>query len=394
MKRFYLWLAVFLVPGVGAQEAVTQEEIRVVFRDIRVHVTDRKGNPISGLRPSDFVLREDGAVRQITFFDEVNGIKRHRETPNDALQPETPQEAQVNRFGEGSNIVIILDSSNMRMEAFPEFKEVIREFIEENIGPEHSVKLVQLENQLLHLSPFLNDKDALLAALDQAEYQGAQVTQLRRLERQVTHSFSYLLQPGLIQDAEEMDLERGNYLIPLKDAVRQKIQLKREFFINFEYSLRQLARILDQMTGSKSVYLFSGGGFVTSNNFMKPTKPLSNALGRTLNSANMTIYSFVHIPRRSLFDQFARQPIPLICAIRTTPSANWVLPISLQPRPFLKMKWIWSPDPTKRPPIPVALPRVSIDLVISKSRFASLTAAFSTTTGWDIPSKRPIKPPT
>ncbi len=297
-------LILFLILFPATVSSQVDEEIRVVFRDVRLHVTDKQGVPVLNLKPEDFILTEDGQPQEVTFFEEVDlGLERESSAPINPAAGHSPLTPATTFRGE-SNVVIILDSSNMRAEAFPEFQRVIKEFIRNSLGHEHLVKIVQIEDRLIHLSSFLKNKEMLIKAVEKARYKGEQIRQIRQLENFVSRAFSRYLDPGY--DTEESQFLREDKLYELTETVRRKETIKRNYFLLFDQSMAHLAKVFDQMSGSKTVYLFTGGGFVHTGGLVTPTSDNSVRLGRNFNSANVTIYSFVHVPRKSVFEDRAR----------------------------------------------------------------------------------------
>ena len=78
MKKLYsllLGVTLFLFSGSGthtvAQQAQFQVSVDLV--QLNVAVTDNKGNYVNGLKPSDFVINEDGLTQKLAFFGEGNG---------------------------------------------------------------------------------------------------------------------------------------------------------------------------------------------------------------------------------------------------------------------------------------------------------------------------------
>ena len=282
------------------QGDAVQEQLQVVFRDIRVHVTDKDGNPVFGLEPGNFQVKEDGVPQTIGYFEEVDlRIKEPRNfeyfADEEGSGEGTPGK-KVKSFGGERNIVIVLDSSNMRLEAFPEFKEVVKDFIDRNLREEDLVKIVQVEDRLIHLSPFLRSKSQLFSSLEKAEYKGWLYNKLAFHEREVVNAFEQYVS---VLDPEEKEF----HLYSLRNAITFKEMDKTAHFKTLDFSLNHLARVFDQMTGSKSVYLFTGGGFINRKGFTKTTKSLAAKLGRALNSSNATVYSFLHIPKESIFEK-------------------------------------------------------------------------------------------
>ncbi len=81
-KRYFILftLAVGFLSGSGtriaAQQDGTRFRISVDLVQLNVAVTDPKGNYITGLKPTDFVVSEDGIPEKIATFEEGNGPTR------------------------------------------------------------------------------------------------------------------------------------------------------------------------------------------------------------------------------------------------------------------------------------------------------------------------------
>src|ERR1700683_1744242 len=57
-------------PRPAAQDESSRLHVNVVLVQLSVAVTDSKGNYISGLRPEDFVIKEDNISEKIATFEE------------------------------------------------------------------------------------------------------------------------------------------------------------------------------------------------------------------------------------------------------------------------------------------------------------------------------------
>src|ERR1700681_1900253 len=81
-KRFSLLLSVLFVVLLGsvslapAQEAETKIRVEVNMVQLNVAVMDSKGNYVTGLRPSDFIVTEDGIPQKVATFGEGNEATR------------------------------------------------------------------------------------------------------------------------------------------------------------------------------------------------------------------------------------------------------------------------------------------------------------------------------
>ena len=67
-----LVLALAVVKSAWAQEVQPDIHVVVNMVQLNIAVTDNKGNYVSGLRPQDFVVAEDGIVEKVATFGEGN----------------------------------------------------------------------------------------------------------------------------------------------------------------------------------------------------------------------------------------------------------------------------------------------------------------------------------
>src|SRR5579885_3737310 len=83
-KRYFALLAVVVAilalsaaaVRLSAQQDGTRFHISVDLVQLNVAVTDNKGNYVTGLKPSDFIITEDGIQEKLAFFGEGNGPTR------------------------------------------------------------------------------------------------------------------------------------------------------------------------------------------------------------------------------------------------------------------------------------------------------------------------------
>src|SRR4029453_11275600 len=66
-----------------------RETAEVVLVEVPVRVVDRDGQPIRGLKATDFELFDDGKRQEIVGFDAIDLARKSRETPGavDSLNP-------------------------------------------------------------------------------------------------------------------------------------------------------------------------------------------------------------------------------------------------------------------------------------------------------------------
>src|SRR6185503_12051046 len=126
---------------------------------LSVIVTDREGNPVSGLSEDDFEILEDGKPRPITTFSafDIPIVRRESQVAqSDVLSNDRPQ---------GRLYIIALDQmaadSALRTRAF------LRRFIEQYLGPDDTAAVVLMTGGLRESGQeFTSNPRLLLNAID------------------------------------------------------------------------------------------------------------------------------------------------------------------------------------------------------------------------------------
>jgi Ca-activated chloride channel family protein len=158
-KRYVvLWMAVLIVISsfavwVAAQDQDQNSVIRVVVAMVQLNVAviDGKGNYVTNLHPSDFVISEDGIPQNVATFEEGNeGPQNVLDAGKDAKSPKGPDPTVQRRTGDvqagggqsgslegiastvsGANVFILFDTSNymFRGRGFVFAQDSIAEFV-------------------------------------------------------------------------------------------------------------------------------------------------------------------------------------------------------------------------------------------------------------------------
>jgi Ca-activated chloride channel homolog len=124
------------VVGMRAQQDGTRFRITVDLVQLNVAVTDNKGNYVTGLKATDFVIAEDGITEKLATFEEGNGPTRRLDA---AAAPEEAHAAQGSAAPEapetlasmlaGSNVFILFDTSNYMYRGFVFAQDAISDFV-------------------------------------------------------------------------------------------------------------------------------------------------------------------------------------------------------------------------------------------------------------------------
>ncbi|MCP3959516.1 MAG: VWA domain-containing protein [bacterium] len=167
-----LGVALVVGPLAAQQRGDTfTDSIDVDVVNVDVVVTDKAGQPITGLTRGDFEIFEDGKPVQLTNFyavDEAGASLGAARMPEDGavVQPSRPP-GTTQRL----NLVIFVDNLNIRPENRKLLFEKLREELRSDVIPGNRVMLVAMNNRVEVIEPFTEDLDRIFAALDSIERQ-------------------------------------------------------------------------------------------------------------------------------------------------------------------------------------------------------------------------------
>ncbi len=157
-KRILLALVVFSAflfsstRWTAAQEGETSIRVEVDMVQLNVAVMDSKGNYVTGLKPSDFEVTEDGIPQKVATFGEGNEATRRVAVTADEDQPgqlrirsangasgsETSSElgSELGSAMAGANVFILFDTSNYMYRGFVFAQDAIAEFVRSLDNPD------------------------------------------------------------------------------------------------------------------------------------------------------------------------------------------------------------------------------------------------------------------
>src|SRR6202795_1930749 len=180
-KQFSLFLLVVLAVFVGsinramAQEAETKIRVEVNMVQLNVAVMDSKGNYVTGLKPSDFEVTEDGIPQKVATFGEGNEATRRvtaaatedklrsRLVNGSADGPETTSElgSELGSAMAGANVFILFDTSNYMYRGFVFAQDAIAEFVRSLENPDR-VAFYSYSRELSRATTLTPDRSQVL----------------------------------------------------------------------------------------------------------------------------------------------------------------------------------------------------------------------------------------
>jgi VWFA-related protein len=157
--------------GVKAQDS---PNVRVIVNlvQLNVAVTDNKGNYITGLRPSDFSIAEDGISEKVATFAEgyepARSLSELAEEGADAPAGEVPRrpstadtfQSSIN----GANVFVLFDTSDYMYRGFVFAQDAISEFIR-SLGNADKIAFYSYSRDLTRAAQLTSDRSEVVQAV-------------------------------------------------------------------------------------------------------------------------------------------------------------------------------------------------------------------------------------
>jgi VWFA-related protein len=166
--------AAALLPGQQTERPIFRVKVDMVV--VSFNVTDSKGQFITGLKPSDFRILEDGIVQRMSTFAEGNrtpmavledGSTRpliDAPSPAEGIKPglETRADAFV-----GTNVFILFDTSNFMYRGFVYAEDAIADFVR-GLDRADSVAVYTFSRNLSRAASLTRDRNDAIVGLRKA----------------------------------------------------------------------------------------------------------------------------------------------------------------------------------------------------------------------------------
>jgi Ca-activated chloride channel homolog len=185
LRKYLLLLSLFLglCPYSRVQIAAQENEPRIrVFVNmvqLNVAVTDSKGNYITGLRPQDFAITEDGISEKIAMFSEGNesttrpvGMEQADQSSGGKVAKPGAASSMFSSSGDsslesliaGANVFILFDTSNYMYRGFVFAQDAISDFVR-SLGTADKIAFYSYSRDLYRASGLTADRSQILRAV-------------------------------------------------------------------------------------------------------------------------------------------------------------------------------------------------------------------------------------
>ena len=154
-------------------EFMVHVQTNVVLVDVRV--TDRRGQPVTGLEANDFRIFEDGLEQKVSSFSLENIAQLASATGENAALttvdlgklPSTATVAQVNRLVQDHRLVVLFfDLTSMPVDDLLRAVGAAEKFVQKQMTPADLVAVTTYSSDLRVLQNFTNDRDELHKAIE------------------------------------------------------------------------------------------------------------------------------------------------------------------------------------------------------------------------------------
>jgi VWFA-related protein len=261
--------AIFLIAVLFASVAFAQQTDDDVVRvkanlvNIDVIVKDKKGKYIADLKAEDFTIMENGVPQKIEFFDApLSRTETTTTTQAPGAQPTTPTPTAVAR----NYIVLVLDSQSTDITNLKQIREGTLKYVREKITNEDVVALLTVSNGLQMLQPFTQDKEKLIASLENLSVNSTSKSFEHRDLAENISAQRAILTAGAPNGDIRLDSPAAANLMIAQTVLHQFIQLRTALSLQqarpILAALAAIAQGLRPIPGKKTLVLFSQG-FVT-----------------------------------------------------------------------------------------------------------------------------------
>jgi VWFA-related protein len=264
-----LALAALLLPAgavpaqEGAQDASqgeSQDErpfldtVDVNVINVDVYVTDRDGNPVTGLDADDFEVYENGRLMTLSNFYAVEDRRVRSDTAPPV--PETEEESdipeQVRQIEAGFresvpeeqrlSLIVYVDNLNIRPHNRRRVLQDVRSFLRSEVSADDRVMLVTYERSLHVRQPFTSDSERVVEALFEVDELSGLAVHAESERRDVLQRID--------------DAQGGGEALMWAESYAESVKNDLEFTVD---ALREMVTSLAGLPGRKAILYVSDG---------------------------------------------------------------------------------------------------------------------------------------
>lgn len=233
-------------------------EVEVIVTNVDVVVTDKDGNRITGLKPENFEIYEDGSPQKLTNFYEVKGMDVYLSTldteKKTLVMPAEPVAEKSPRFT--NKIIIYFDNWHLHPLNRNWSVKKLESFIRNNFPEENSDNqgmVVCLDQKLEVIQGFSSNQRQLLQAINDTKKRSGQSLLRQRTREDLKKELN-----RMITETSEFESSFQNYDRALGHA-RNYVEAEQN---DLMYTLKSLNAFIDYLTGieGKKILIYVSDG--------------------------------------------------------------------------------------------------------------------------------------
>jgi VWFA-related protein len=280
---------VFLVflysyPPARGQQPELKYEVEVTVTQVDVVVTDSKGERVTGLKPENFKIYEDGVLQELTNFFEVKGMEVYASVAEKEGAPlKVPEKPLPEAVAPVLNkIIIYFDNWHLHPLNRNWSIKKLEQFVKNNFPPGSSNQgmIVALDRSITVLQKFTNSQSLLLEGLKAAKKRAGESLQRAKRKEDLKKELN-----RMIDETNPYD-KYGKYESALDQARNYAMVEQNEL----RFSLKSLNAFIDYLTGlqGRKVLIYVSDGLPISPGddvfaYINQAFPLGNAGTEAMN---------------------------------------------------------------------------------------------------------------
>jgi VWFA-related protein len=262
-------------------------EVVVRVTKIDVIVTDKTGKRITGLKPENFEIYEDGTPQGLTNFYEVKGMEVYASVadkesgklaaPEEPLPPSAPQIK--------NKVIIYFDNWHLHPMNRNWSIKKIKAFIQNNFPPgsNNEGMVVCLDQKFEILQNFTSNQEQLISAVTEVKERSGQSLLRRRQREELKKELN-----KMVTDITGFNSESSHdtYVLAVGQA-RNYVEAEQA---DLNFSLKSLSAFIDHLTGleGRKILIYVSDGLPLNPadevfNFLDQAFPTSNARVEAMN---------------------------------------------------------------------------------------------------------------
>lgn len=298
-----LSLALLLLPSplFAQQIPALGETIEVSIVNVEVFVTDKEGNRVRNLKPSDFVIRENGKVQPVTNFAEYAPEGREErgtvavEAGTEAAPQPTPQTAKAEDVQR--TIVLFFDDFTMPEFAAKEFFGGVRDLLQRTVRPGDAVAVVSWSGLSLIRQEFTDDLNAIESAIAKVEKESIGPYTDRTAYARRQEAFEQAFQADLMAAGYSVDAGTSATFAALSEATFERYRIEQKA-TDIQSFMRSMSGVEGKKLMILAMHRFGNNAGTEQFGGIVPfkyigdvdTRVLREKIARTANANGVTLY--------------------------------------------------------------------------------------------------------